>query len=77
MKNLTRIPDYCDYSFDDLYKAAYKRNLKVTEKKKLQRLPQEEINKLVIIWAKKAGWATKVKPSSNGIKYLAFYPKYS
>jgi hypothetical protein len=66
--------DYCDYSFNDLYKAAYKKNLSKKEKTEFEKLSQEKINSLVLEWAKRAGWKTKNKTGYDGKNYLAFHP---
>lgn len=64
----------CNFSFEMLYKAAFNRDLSKNIKLKLQNLPQEEINKLVLKWSKKAGWKTEERIGSNGVLYRAFYP---
>lgn len=64
----------CAYSFDDLYKAAFGKNLDLKEKAELQKLPQEEINILVSKWAQQAGWRTRKKKGTENITYLSFYP---
>lgn len=74
MKNHSRIGIECDYSFDMLYEAAFGKNLDIKEKQKLQKLSQEEINTLVLNWAKIAGWKTKEKNGSGGEIYLSFHP---
>ena len=63
----------CAYSFHDLYKAVFGKELSLQEKKKLQSLPQEDINTLVSKWAKEAGWKTEKKKGTNGKIYLSFY----
>lgn len=74
MKNPSKTPKYCNYSFDDLYNAAFGKNLTSKHKKEFQSLSQEEINKLVLTWAKKAGWkATEVK-GDDEIIYISFQP---
>lgn len=64
----------CDYSFDDLYKAAFGLNLNKDQKHKLQSLSQEKINLLVKKWAKKAGWKIRTLKGSDGKSYSAFKP---
>lgn len=64
----------CAYSFDDLYKAAYGKNLKANEKAELQNLSQEKINEFVEIWAQKARWKTCKKKGSDNKIYLSFHP---
>ena len=74
MKNHSKTPDYCNYSFDDLYKAAFGKSLESHKKKELQQLPQGEINSLVKEWAQKAGWKTGEKKGYEGDIYLSFHP---
>lgn len=64
----------CNYSFYDLYKAAYGHRIPLKEKKKLQMLSQDEINAQVLIWAKEAGWKTKKKKGTDKKTYLSFHP---
>jgi hypothetical protein len=64
----------CDYSFEMLYKAAYKKKIPDKIKHEFQALPQEEINKLVMKWAQVANWRTESKVGEQGVVYLAFYP---
>lgn len=64
----------CDYSFDNLYEAAFSKKISKSLKIKLQKLPQNEINTLVSKWAKKANWVTKKKIGSDKEVYLSFYP---
>ena len=74
MKSTNYTPGFeCKFSFDDLYKAAFGKSLTSKEKKKLQSLPQEDINTLVCKWAKEAGWKTKKKKGNNGKIYISFY----
>lgn len=64
----------CDFSFSDLYKAAFGKNLSKKEKESFANLTQIEINRLVSKWAKKASWKTQDKKGDDGKIYLAFYP---
>lgn len=77
MKNHSKNPDYCNYSFDDLYFAAYKKSLTASEKERLQKLPQKQINLLVSNWAKKAGWKITKKIGSDQKVYFSFMPAFS
>lgn len=64
----------CQYSFSDLYRAAFG---KIPEPKKMLELfskPREEINQTVAEWAKIAGWKTKNRKAADGSEYLAFCP---
>lgn len=64
----------CDYSFEMLYRAAFKKKIPMKVKIELQMLPQDKINSLVNEWACKAKWRTEEKIGERGIIYLAFYP---
>jgi len=66
--------DECDYSFFDLYKAAFGHRILLKEKRELQKLSQNEINILVSQWAKEAGWKTKPKKGTDKKIYLSFHP---
>lgn len=63
--------NYCKYSFNDLYKSAYGKNI---PKNIFQNKCQNEINWLVSIWADIAKWHIKLIDGSDNIKYLAFAP---
>lgn len=76
MKNnlkFIQVPEVC-YSFDSLYFAAFGKVISKTLKAKFQKLPQNEINNLVLKWAKKAKWKTKAKKGNDGVIYVAFHP---
>ena len=64
----------CDYSFWDLYTAAYQKVPTESEKKEFFALPQFRRNMKVKEWAKRAGWKTKRKIGSDFKIYVAFYP---
>lgn len=64
----------CNFSFDDLYNAAYGKNLSKKEKEKFTVLSQDTINELVLKWTKKANWKTKIKKGIDGKNYLSFHP---
>lgn len=74
MKNPSNTPYYCNYSFEDLYKAAFGKEITLQEKKELKKLPQEKINITVKEWAKKANWKTSEIKGSDGNIYLSFHP---
>ncbi|MDO8269869.1 MAG: hypothetical protein Q7T54_04335 [Candidatus Levybacteria bacterium] len=57
-----------------LYKAAFGRSLTQKKKLEMQKLPQEEVNSLVLLWAKKAGWKTQKKKGTDKNIYLSFHP---
>lgn len=74
MKNPSKTLRYCNYSFEDLYKAAYGKSLDLKEKERLQHLAQGKINLIVKKWAQKAGWKTeKIKSTTNTV-FIAFQP---
>ena len=64
----------CNFSFNDLYEAAFGKSLDVKEKAKFQELSQQEINILVLQWAKKAGWKTTKKINKDKTVFIAFNP---
>lgn len=64
----------CAYSFDDLYKAAFGKNLTKKEKLEFQKLSQKEINSLVLNWAQKTNWITLEKKGVDGKIYISFHP---
>lgn len=64
----------CDFSFQDLYKAAFKKEATKTFQTKFAKLPQEKRNELVKLWAEKAGWGTKEKMGNDNLVYTAFCP---
>lgn len=64
----------CNYSFYDLYKAAFGHKVPLKEKIAFQKLEQSEINLLVLEWAKEAGWATRKKKGMDGKIYISFHP---
>lgn len=74
MKSLSNMIE-CDYSFDMLYKAAFGTELPLKEKKKFKKLDQDSINRLVEVWAQKAGWVTHLKSDQLGREFLAFHPQ--
>lgn len=74
MNNVSVRKTDCDYSFEMLYEAAFGKSLSSKQKMKLQLLPQEKINELVIKWAEKAKWATVRKRGNDGIDYISFHP---
>lgn len=64
----------CHFSFEDLYRASYNKDLSKSLKTKFQTLDQTEINKLVLKWSKKAKWKTEERRGSDGEIYIAFHP---
>jgi len=74
MKSHSKNPEYCNYSFDDLYEAAYGKRLERYKKEKLQQLPQEKINSIVKDWSQKAHWKTEEKRGTDKKIYISFYP---
>ena len=74
---LSLMHDECSYSFWDLFEAANKRQATVTEKNNFQKITQEERNKLVKKWAKKASWGVDDRVGSDGKIYTAFCPLWN
>lgn len=66
--------DICNYSFFDLYKAAFGHKVPLKKKIKFQTLTLEETNSLVAQWTKRAGWKTKNRKGTDGRIYLSFHP---
>ena len=65
----------CAYSFDDLHFAAMKKHFSALESERFLRLNQQSKNDLVAQWAAKAGWQTEERIGSDGLVYIAFWPK--
>lgn len=63
----------CNYSFEDLYKAAFGRKISEKKKKEFQTLTQKEINDLVNRWAQKAQWKTNKRKGADGEIYISFH----
>lgn len=66
----------CAYSFKDLYNAAFGKPPTEVELSALYALPQEERNHVVKDWARQAGWGTKERMGSDGVRYTAFCPEF-
>lgn len=66
---------YCNYSFEDLYFAAFGKKLNKKLKEKFKEMSQDKINLLVLNWAKKANWTTNKKIGDDNIVYISFQPK--
>lgn len=64
----------CDYSFWELYVAAFNKNPSDEEKEEFHQLPQFRRNMKVKEWAKLAGWKTIRRIGSDFKIYIAFYP---
>lgn len=64
----------CNFSFDDLYKAAFGKDISKKAKQEFANLSQDKINNLVLKWSKKANWKTEEKKGIDGKIYLAFFP---
>lgn len=67
----------CNYSFFDLFRAAFKREPTIEEIAQFENLDQESKNKQVKGWAEKAVWQTKDKIGSDGKTYTAFAPTFN
>lgn len=66
---------YCDYSFADLFRAAFKREAEPAELEALFAKPRAEINATVAEWARIAGWQVREMRGLDGEVYLAFWPE--
>lgn len=66
----------CQFSFSDLYEAAFGRKPTLEEIAYLKNFSQEELNKRVKEWAKKADWNALDIVGTDGKIYTAFYPKW-
>lgn len=67
----------CNYSFSNLFFAAYDRYQTSEEMGEFLILNQENKNNKVMEWAKKAGWQTQERIGTDGKKYLAFAPNFT
>jgi hypothetical protein len=67
----------CNYSFTDLYIAAFGRTPSEEELLNFGKISQFERNILVKQWAEKAGWEVKDKIGTDGQVYTAFAPEFS
>ena len=67
----------CDYSFYDLYRAAFKRQPTLEQIAHFESLPQSGKNELVKQWAAAAAWETQDKVGSDGVTYTAFAPTFN
>lgn len=63
----------CQFSFDDLFQAAFGRVITEKERRELYGLSQTDRNQRVGEWAKKAGWQTEDRVGTDGIEYRAFW----
>ncbi len=64
----------CSYGFWDLYRGAFGKEPSAFEVEEFNLVTQDERNKLVALWAEKAGWPTDWRVGTDGQRYLAFYP---
>lgn len=65
--------DYCNYSFDDLYKAAFGKSLNSQKKLQIKALSQDEINQYVRAWTQRAEWLLR-EHHIGGQVFLSFQP---
>jgi hypothetical protein len=66
--------DYaCQFSFNDLYQAAFSRSLTEEEKSRLYGLSQNERNQKVGEWVRIAKWGSELRVGSDGVYYRAFW----
>jgi len=66
----------CDYSFQDLYKVAFKRAPKKVELGKFSKMPLGKRNEVIKKWSRLAGWETQEKFGTDGNLYIAFAPRF-
>lgn len=71
---IVHMGDECGYSFWDLFEASHNRKATVKEKKEFEEISQEERNKLVKKWARKANWGVDDRKGTDGQIYTAFCP---
>ena len=64
----------CQYSFKDLYIAAFGRTPEDSEMTELFALSQKERNQQVKRWAESAGWGTEDRAGTGGQFYTAYCP---
>jgi len=67
----------CQYSFGDLFQAAYHRELDRAEAMKFVLASQEEKNEFVRALARAANWGTRDRVGSDGKVYTAFSPTFN
>ena len=66
----------CNYSFQDLYKAAFKRAPNKAELIKFSKLSLPKRNKILKEWVNLVGWETQEKLGTDGEIYIAFAPQF-
>lgn len=64
---------YCQYSFEDLFRAATGREMSPDETQKFSGFTQKERNREVAKLAKLANWKTQLVKVTEG-DFLAFWP---
>lgn len=67
----------CDYSFYDLFAAAYRRQPTIEEIAHFTNLSQEKKNILIKTWAQEAAWETDDRLAADGQIYTAFAPTFN
>ena len=65
----------CAYSFNDLFKAVFNRDMTPEEKADLYAQTQEARNAIVKGWAGQSRWRVEDRIGSDGIIYTAFWPE--
>ncbi|MCB9357579.1 MAG: hypothetical protein H6505_03310 [Calditrichaeota bacterium] len=68
---------HCDYSFSDLYSAAFGTAPDRVVLEELYALSQDERNVVVRDWAARAGWETVSVVGTDGVTYASFGPEGS
>lgn len=71
------ISEECNYSFSNLFFAAFDRYQTSEEMAQFVSLDQDNKNKKVIEWAAKVHWQTQEKMGTDGKTYIAFALSFS
>ncbi|MEX0672705.1 MAG: hypothetical protein WDZ82_01145 [Candidatus Paceibacterota bacterium] len=64
----------CNYSYKDLYKAAFGKEPTFADLKVLKNLPYPTRERVVQNWIERAGWISKTVHSDDGKSYRMFKP---
>ncbi len=66
----------CQYSFYDLFHAAYSKKPTIEQIANFENLSQAGKNELIKKWAEIAGWEVLDKFGEDGVTYTAFAPTF-
>ncbi len=71
------MPDYCDFSFDDLFRAAHGRGMDEQEKAYFASVTQDVRNEIVkrLVVATNGEFECKDVTGSDGLEYTSFWKK--